>query len=69
MIGNKLNKALKKEILDKFPKLKDKEVKGRYLMKLPTSYEDLIKEVELLQKTKALPIMIFLGQEKKGKDL
>ena len=55
---------LKKEILHEFPYLKNKQGEFIYLMKLHRSHEELRKELDSLQKSSVVPIILFIGQEK-----
>ena len=58
---------LKKEVLHEFPNLKNKENKCIYLMKLHRSYDSLKKDLEQFEKkTKTVPIILFLGNEKEN---
>jgi len=53
----------KKEILQKFPDLKEKD--AIYLMRLCESYKELKKEIEKLEKeSDAIPIILFIGKER-----
>ncbi|PJB94598.1 hypothetical protein CO081_00120 [Candidatus Pacearchaeota archaeon CG_4_9_14_0_8_um_filter_35_24] len=57
---------LKKEILQKFPQLKDKSsAKFIYEMHLCSNYEDFKKHIAELEKTKIVPILFHIGIEEK----
>lgn len=57
---------LKKDILKKFPYLKDKQGSFVYCMKVYTSHKDLKKEVEQMEKDSGMIPMIFMiGKENK----
>lgn len=59
------NLRLKKEILQKFPHLRDKRSSFMYVMKIYDSHKELRKELEQLEKESgAIPIMFMIGKEK-----
>jgi len=57
---------LKKEILQKFPQLRDKSsAKFIYEMHVCRNYEDFKKHIADLEKTKIVPILFHIGIEEK----
>lgn len=59
------NLRLKKEILQKFPNLKDKQGSFIYVMKVYDSHKELRKELDHLEKQSgAVPIIFMIGKEK-----
>ncbi len=62
------NLKIKREFLHEFPHLKDKEEDFEfvYLMKLHRSFDALKKEIEQMEKkADGMPIVLFLGKERK----
>lgn len=56
---------LKKDILDKFPQLREKRIKFSYEMVIHKTYNDLEKAIKDLKKNEeAIPILLFLYKEK-----
>jgi hypothetical protein len=56
---------LKKEILQKYPHLKEKQSNFIYLMKVCDSHEELKQELEQLKKEEdTVPIIFMIGKEK-----
>lgn len=51
---------LKKEIISKFPQLKDKSGNFSYVMIIPESYEDIKKDISEIEKNeKTIPVLLF----------
>ena len=60
------NLRLKKDILRKFPYLKDKQGSFMYCMKVYESHKDLKKELEQMEKKSgAVPMIFMIGKERK----
>ena len=52
---------LKKELLDKFPQLKEKQGKFCYKIKMCSSHKHLKKEINSLEKgSQGIPLLLFL---------
>lgn len=59
------NLRLKKEILQKFPHLREKQSSFMYVMKIYDSHKELKQEIEALEKQSgAIPIIFMIGREK-----
>jgi len=55
---------LKKEILQKFPHLKEKQGSFVYLMAYYNSYDELKEEIKVFEKQKdKIPLVFFIGRE------
>ena len=55
---------LKKEILREFPQLKDKTGNFKYVMIVPSSYDDMKKRIKEVEKNgEGMPILLFLCKE------
>lgn len=54
---------LKKELLQKYPYLKEKNGNFVYIMKLPRTFKELKEEIEKLEKeSKTIPMIFLLGK-------
>lgn len=56
---------LKKEVIKRYPHLKEKRGNFIYFLKVPETFTELKEEIESLEKTgNALPLILLLGKEK-----
>ena len=56
---------LKKEVIFEFPHLKQKRGSFCYIMKLHKSLNELKKELEDAKKLNVIPIILYLGKDRK----